>query len=398
MQEPSEQRSVFTVSQITRRIKLLVESGFASLSLQGEISNFKLHSSGHLYFSLKDESAQISAVMWRSRSLNLSFEPTDGMQVVVTGRIVVYEPRGVYQIEVSSMRPLGVGELQMAFEKLKQKLAAEGLFDQSLKKPLPGFPEHIGIITSPTGAALHDMLKVFRRRFPSVELILRPVRVQGPGSAREIVDALDDFNTYRDIDIIILARGGGSLEDLWTFNEEPVARAIHRSRIPVVSAVGHEIDITVADFVADLRAPTPSAAAEMVVPDRSAILDIIGNYWYTVRDKTLKMLQYRKDRIRHLLESYAFNKPIDLVRQYSQRVDEIERSLFMTMSHKTALLSERTQSLSHRLRSLDPEMVVHRGYAIVYKNGEVVSSSRALQRADEVGIKFSDGQVEATVH
>ncbi|MEK7671074.1 MAG: exodeoxyribonuclease VII large subunit, partial [Bacteroidota bacterium] len=240
------ERKVLTVTELTKRIKQTLETGFSSVTIEGEISNFKFHSSGHMYFALKDSGATISAVIWRSRVPFLSFTPEDGMKVVATGRITVYEVRGNYQIDITSMRPLGVGELQVAFEKLKRKLAAESLFDEEHKKPLPEFPERIGIVTSETGAALQDMLHILRRRFPAVEVILYPVRVQGAGAGNEIAQAIADFNRFGEVDVLIVGRGGGSLEDLWAFNEEVVARAIYKSKIPIISAVGHEIDFTIA--------------------------------------------------------------------------------------------------------------------------------------------------------
>ena len=391
------ENQALSVSEITRRIKQNLESGFSSVSIQGQLSNFKRHTSGHLYFTLKDEGAQISAVLWRSRAHTLSFEPDDGMKVMVTGRITVYEVRGNYQIEVGSMRPLGVGELQMAFEYLKRKLAAEGLFDIEHKRPLPEYPERIGIITSPTGAALHDMLNVLRRRFPGVEVVLRPARVQGAGSAEEVVRALDEFNEYGDVDVLILARGGGSLEDLWTFNEETVARAIYRSTVPVVSAVGHEIDFTIADFVADLRAPTPSAAAELVVRDRFALLDIVRGNSYTLNDTMLEMLRYRKENILHLLKSHSFNKPVDQLRQFSQRVDELERSMGGHIGHAMAIVKANAESLRHRIIALDPTLVLKRGYALVQKEGRIVGSSKLLESKDEIEIRFHDGIVPSKV-
>jgi exodeoxyribonuclease VII large subunit len=389
--------AVLTVSQLTKRIKQVLETGFASVSVQGEISNFKYHTSGHMYFAIKDSGATIAAVIWRSRVPFLSFTPEDGMKVVATGRITVYEVRGVYQLDVTSMRPVGAGELQIAFEKLKRKLAAEGLFDAEHKKPLPKYPERIGVVTSETGAALQDLLHVLRRRFPAVEVILMPVRVQGAGAGIEIAEAIKDFNRYGAVDVLIVCRGGGSIEDLWAFNEEVVARAIYHSRIPVISAVGHEIDFTIADFVADLRAPTPSAAAELVVPDRKAVLDTLRNYWYTMHENVQDVVNSRKERIRNLLQSYSFNRPLDLLRQYSQRVDELERSMTSAMTHRFSILKARSESLRHQLVALDPTLVLRRGYAIVRKEGRVVSSRHALKSADEISITFHDGSVSSRV-
>jgi exodeoxyribonuclease VII large subunit len=387
----------YTVTEITRSIKQLLEGGFASVIVEGEISNFKRHSSGHVYFTLKDEGAQLPAVLWRSRVSALRFAPEDGMKVVCSGRITVYEPRGNYQIDVQAMRPLGVGELQAAFERLKEKLAAEGLFDQARKKPLPLFPLRIGIITSPTGAVIQDMRNVIGRRFPGVQIILRPVNVQGTGAAEEIAGALDDFNRYGQVDVLIVARGGGSLEDLWAFNDEAVARAIARSTLPVVSAVGHETDFTIADFVADLRAPTPSAAAELVVPDRREVLENVRNSWYRVRDAVFELVQTQRDRIHNLLNSYAFNRPIDLLRQHSQRIDELERALVRIASHAYALTTARHGGLAGRLRALDPGLALRRGYAIVRKGGSIVSSRTLLLKNDAAEIEFRDGSVRTTI-
>ncbi|MFQ5772424.1 MAG: exodeoxyribonuclease VII large subunit, partial [bacterium] len=261
----------YSVSELTRQIKFLLESSFPEIWVQGEISNFTHHSSGHMYFSLKDENAQISCVMWRSRNQHLFFTPQDGMKVILDARITVYEKRGAYQLDVLQMQPAGVGELQLAFEQLKNRLREEGLFSEEFKKPIPLYPERIGIVTSPTGAAVQDLISVLQRRFPGIEIIINAARVQGEGAATEIARAIDDFNDYGKVDVLIVGRGGGSLEDLWAFNEEVVARAVFRSKIPIISAVGHEVDFTICDFVADLRAPTPSAAAELAVRHRDEL-------------------------------------------------------------------------------------------------------------------------------
>ncbi len=391
------ERRVLTVSEITRRIKHTLETGFSSVSVEGEISNFKLHSSGHMYFALKDSSATLSAVIWRSKVQALSFQPADGMRVIANGRVSVYEMRGNYQLDITSMRLAGAGELQLAFERLKTKLAAEGLFDEERKKPIPEYPERIGIITSPTGAALHDMLNILRRRFPAVEVIVHPVRVQGIGAAGEIAEAIRDFNRFGKVDVMIVGRGGGSLEDLWAFNEEPVARAIAYSKIPIISAVGHEIDFTIADFVADLRAPTPSAAAELAVRDRFALLEILRDNWYHMHENVAGIIAYRRERIRNLLNSYSFNRPRDLLRQYSQRVDELERTMTAALSHNISMMHAASQSLRSQLNALDPHAVLRRGYAIVRKNNHVISSHKKLRANDKIEIQFHDGMTSSQV-
>jgi exodeoxyribonuclease VII large subunit len=393
---PTE-KQVISVTDITRQIKMSLEQRFPRVWIQGEISNFKQHTSGHLYFTLKDEGAQISATMWRSRVSGLLFTPEDGMKVVARGGITVYPPRGSYQLDVEQLTPVGIGELQLAFERLKQKLAAEGLFDEGRKRALPAFPERIGIITSETGAALQDMRNVLARRFPFVKVLLMPVRVQGAGASDEIAQALREMNQYGKVDVIIVGRGGGSLEDLWAFNEEVVARAIAASEIPVVSAVGHEIDFTIADFVADLRAPTPSAAAELVVPDRLELLEVIRNNEYTMRQALSQMITTHRERIRSLVSSYALNRPRDLVREFIQRVDELQRSIGMNFAHRYERMAQDVESLAKRLSAVSPGSILKRGYAIVRKGEAVVTHAKELKPRDETVIEFQDGKVETQV-
>lgn len=393
-----QQQEPLTVSQLTGHIKATLESSFDRVLVTGEISNFKRHAaSGHAYFSLKDDAATLSAVMWRSRIGGLFFSPQDGMQVIAKGRITVYPPRGNYQIDVTSLQPAGMGELQIAFEKLKQKLYEEGLFDEEYKKPLPRFPSKIGIVTSQTGAALRDIMTVLKRRFPSIELILYPVRVQGSGAAEEIAQAIRDMNRYGKIDVLIVGRGGGSLEDLWAFNEEIVARAIFDSDIPVVSAVGHEVDYSIADMVADVRAPTPSAAAEIVVPDRREMLEIINDFAYTLHRRVFDIVSEKRETIRQLLKTYSFNRPYDLLRSFSQRVDEIDRQLKSTMTHRQDITRSRATSLHQRLEALNPEQVLKRGYAIVYDGDKILQTKNETVERGKGDIRFKDGRVGFTV-
>lgn len=254
-----QDKHIYTVSELTREARMLLESAFPAVWVEGEISNFSIHSSGHMYFSLKDENAVLNCAMFRSENQQLKFGPKDGMQVLCFGRISIYDKQGRYQLYVQTMEPKGLGALQLAFQQLKERLQKEGLFDAAHKKPIPFLPQRIGIVTSPTGAAIRDILNISTRRFQNIHIIINPVRVQGEGAAIEIANAIKEFNEYAKLDVIIVARGGGSLEDLWSFNEEIVARAIYDSKIPVISAIGHEVDFTIADFVADFRAPTPSA-------------------------------------------------------------------------------------------------------------------------------------------
>jgi exodeoxyribonuclease VII large subunit len=393
----ANEKNVLTISELTRQIKFSLETSFPRVWVEGEISNFKQHTSGHLYFTLKDDGAQLSAVMWRSRVAYLTFTPEDGMKVIARGSITVYPPRGNYQIDVEQIQSVGLGELQIAFERLKQKLAAEGLFKTEHKKPIPEFPECIGIITSETGAALQDIRSVLSRRQPSVGVILAPVRVQGAGAAEEIAEAIRQMNQLKQIDVLIVGRGGGSLEDLWAFNEEVVARVIFASKIPVISAVGHEIDFSIADFVADMRAPTPSAAAELVVRDRTELLEDIGNMCYTMRGIIDNTLINLRERVGSMMTSYSFNRPRDLVREFSQRIDELDRSLGISFFHKAQLTQQRYDSLRQHLQALNPHGVLKRGFTIVRKEGKIVTQARSLHRGDEADIQFHDGTIGVKV-
>ena len=396
--EPSDRR-VYHVSEITRAIKSQLEDLFPAVWVEGEISNFKAHDSGHFYFSLKDAEAQLSCVMWRGRNQNLPFRPADGMKVLAFGDLTVYERQGRYQLDVIRMQPACLGELQQAFEELKRRLDAEGLFDPAHKKSIPPMPMRIGVVTSPTGAALRDITSIVRRRFPVAQLILAPVRVQGEGAADEIAGALDSFNRWGQVDVIILGRGGGSLEDLWAFNEEVVARAVFDSKIPVISAVGHEIDFTICDFVADLRAPTPSAAAELVVPDRE---DLLAG----IRQMENRLLRGYKNRLNGIAErldalrrSHGLRRPQDRIREYRFRLDDLSRTLFSCADH--SLKSKRLvlERFGGILRSLSPDSVLRRGYSITTRmpGGEIITRAALLSGGDAIGIRFADGTVYGRV-
>jgi exodeoxyribonuclease VII large subunit len=311
--------------------------------------------------------------------------------------VTIYEPRGAYQIDVAQLQPTGVGELQAAFERLKQRLLAEGLFDPAHKKRIPPFPHAIGLVTSPTGAAIRDLVTVIRRRFPPVDLILYPVRVQGSGAAEEIAGAIRDFNEYGRIEVMIVGRGGGSLEDLWAFNEEVVARAIYDSRIPVISAVGHEVDFTIADFVADLRAPTPSAAGEMVVHDYREIVENVRNFLYNIEQSLMAMIRTQIDEVHSVVRSYAFNRPLDLLHRFAQALDEADRGLARAIGRRTESERERIRSLGERLRALDPQAVLGRGYAIVTRESTAIGSAAELRSKDDISVRFHDGSVPAVV-
>ncbi|HDP99676.1 MAG TPA: exodeoxyribonuclease VII large subunit [bacterium] len=392
-------QAVYTVSQLNQEIKTLLETSIPIIWLEGEISNFKVHSSGHVYFSLKDKDSQIPAVMWRSRFSELFFKPQDGMKVLALGRISVFHKRGYYQFDTIKLKPAGVGELQFAFEQLKQKLYAEGLFDESHKKPIPKFPRSIGIVTSATGAAIRDLYQVLNRRFPGIEIVLNPVNVQGKGAAEEIALAIDDFNRFGKVDTIIVGRGGGSLEDLWAFNEEEVARAIFRSQIPVISAVGHEIDFTISDFVADLRAPTPSAAAELAVADRTELLNQLQYLRKRLAEQCTAKIQFERDQLQRLVKSYSFMRIPDRLREQQQRLDEMVNALDRSVSYKHVISSNRLAALHQRLSALAPESVLKRGYSICTRQADqkIVNDADMLTQSDEIKVRFYRGAISAVV-
>jgi len=350
---------IWTISQLTRRVKGLLEDDIGAVWIAGEISNWKVAASGHSYFTLKDAGSQIDAVMFKGSLNKLKFPPQNGLEVIAHGRVTVYEARGNYQIVLDDMQPKGMGALQMAFERLKKKLEAEGLFDQAHKKTLPLLPRRIGIVTSPTGAAIRDMINVLGRRFANVHVILYPAKVQGEGSAEEIVRGIRALDAYG-VDVMIVGRGGGSLEDLWAFNEEPVVRAVFAARTPIISAVGHEIDFTLCDFVADLRAPTPSAAAELVIQEQEALAQRIQ----LLRRRLAKALTQRVERARHRLHlaqgSYYFKRPDELVRQRRMQFDDLYMRLGDHLQGQVDDTRLRIARASRALQLLSPVVQLHR--------------------------------------
>ncbi len=386
------EKRIYTVSTLTREIKEVLEKSFPRLWVEGEISNYKRHTSGHLYFTLKDENAQIRCAMWRFKADELRFRLEDGLKVLLEADIQLYEKSGTYQLVVQQLQPAGIGELQLAFEQLKKRLQAEGLFDPENKKEIPLYPERIGVVTSPTGAAIRDIVSVIRRRYPPAEIILYPVKVQGDGAAVEIAEAIKNFNDYGVVDVLIVGRGGGSLEDLWAFNEEAVARAIFSSHIPVISAVGHEVDFSIADFVADRRAPTPSAAAEMAVPDRSELLGVLAYYRERYQNYFIQKLNTYRDKITAFKKSYAFRRPEDILYQKIQRLDELWRVVQSAMDYAMERKKQRLLNLKLQLRTLNPQEVLRRGYSICYKDGEILKNVKDLKTLDIVQVKLHKGQ------
>lgn len=358
---PVPQPKIWTVSELTRQIRSLLEGSFLEVLVDGEISNLRTPSSGHLYFTLKDEQSQLRAVLFRGQARGLKFQIADGIRVTARGRITVYEPRGEYQLVAETLEPQGRGALQLAFEQLKERLFKEGLFEDSRKKPIPLYPRTVGVVTSPSGAAIRDILRILERRFAGLHVLIYPVRVQGEGAAPEIARAIAEMNALGEADVLIVGRGGGSLEDLWAFNEEMTARAIHASRIPVISAVGHEIDFTIADLAADLRAPTPSAAAELVVGRRDKLLEGLRFQEERMRRALLAHLRLGRERWRAAGRSRIFQEPeLRLLAQRSQRLDDLRQRLEKRWRVVVALRRERWRRLQEALLLLNPRRTLQR--------------------------------------
>ena len=433
----------YSITALNRAIKNMFDSKpeLQRVYIKGEISNFKHHSRGHLYFTLKDENSRIAAVMFSSAASKINFEPEDGMKVLVSGRVTVYEATGGYQIYVDEMAIDGIGNLYLEFEKLKKKLAQEGLFDLEHKRAIPKYPQRIGIITAPTGAAIRDILSTIKRRYPICETILFPALVQGVGAKESIVEQLERAQEF-DLDVIICGRGGGSIEDLWAFNEEIVARAIYNSKIPVISAVGHEVDFTIADFVADLRAPTPTGAAEMAVPNLYDLETLIGQYRIRLNENIKNIIPYNFKRIDAIKNSYVLKNPLSLYEVKEQKLDNLFDRVnnYMVAYLKTCLtrldnvknayvlknplsayeakgerlsnlkellnkeikniinnISNRYNLSLEKLNLLNPLNILNKGYSLVTINGKVVKNSKDLKENDCVNIKMYEGNVKAIV-
>ncbi|MCZ7603687.1 MAG: exodeoxyribonuclease VII large subunit [Melioribacteraceae bacterium] len=383
-----------SVSELTALIRETLELNFESISVEGEISNFKKHASGHWYFSLKDSGAQISCTMWKGFNNLVFFTPEDGMKIIVNGKISVYPPRGSYQIDVRSMKPSGVGELQAAFERLKNKLAEEGLFDSEFKKPIPVFPSKIGVITGADSAAYRDILNIAQRRYPLAELIIAPTKVQGDGAAELIVKAIESFNKLDDIDTLIIARGGGSLEDLWAFNEEIVARSIFGSKIPIVTGIGHEIDFTIADFVSDLRAPTPSAAIELSTPNKDDLLFLLEEYRDDFEEIILQKISDGSKEVKNILTSYAFRNMENRINNGFQKVDNLytsfSRSIQLLINNKM----QRISLFEKSVENYDIEKTLKKGFTLIKQNGKFVNRAQKFSNTETFQIKFFDDQIE----
>ncbi len=396
----SSSERALTVSQFTGMVKDLLEGAFPAVWVVGEISNFSRPSSGHCYFTLKDDGAQLRAVIWRNAAQRLRFDLHDGLEVICHGAVDLYAPRGSYQLVIDQLQPKGIGALELALRKLREKLSAEGLFDPQRKRPLPRFPRRIGLVTSPTGAAVRDFLQVLKRRWLGADVLLAPVRVQGDGAAQEVAAAIRQLNALQsDIDVIVVARGGGSLEDLWAFNEEVVVRAIHGSRIPVVSAIGHEIDVTLADLVADVRALTPSEAAERVVPSADELRQTLGQH----AQRLLTQLRSRATSARLRLESLAarrvFRRPFAILQQSEQRLDEFDARAARAIRQKLADGRQQIASTAARLESLSPLGVLGRGYSLTFReaDGKLIRDAGELQPGDRIRTRFDNGEAISRV-
>jgi exodeoxyribonuclease VII large subunit len=433
-----DETAVLTVEGLNRQIKQLMEGELGLVWVQGEVSNFKAHTSGHFYFSLKDSKSQISAVMFRGYNSRLKFKPTDGLEVLVRGRISVYEPRGSYQILCEMMEPVGAGALQKAYEQLKEKLRTEGLFEQAKKRPLPALPRHIAIVTSPTGAAIRDMINVLSRRNRSVNITVVPTIVQGEAAAEKIIEAMRKAFLIPDVDVIIVGRGGGSIEDMWCFNNEELARTIASSPVPVISAVGHEIDFTIADFVADLRAPTPSAAAELVVKNTSDLIHRLQSLEKLLLMSISKILKSDSQRLKHLtsmlvdpkrmlqdlilrndelwtrmnqaIRSYVERRrleiklakeslvsPNEILADKRSELEMFELKLSTAIDKKLENKKFRLKNAMSMIDSLSPLRVVERGYSVVMSAGQLVKSSKQVKSGDTLDIQLAEGGLSATV-
>ena len=394
-----KEKHVYSVTELTKYIRVIVEDSFPGIWVEGEISNFVLHSSGHMYFSIRDANASLKCAMFRRSNASLKFRPKDGMKVICFGSISVYEARGDYQLIVEEIEPKGVGALQLQFQQLKERLAKEGLFDDRHKVPIPYLPTRIGVVTSPTGAAIRDILNIARRRFANVEIIINPVRVQGAGAKDEIASAIRQFNRLNNIDVMIVGRGGGSLEDLWPFNEEVVVRAIYDSNIPVISAIGHEIDYTISDFVADFRAPTPSAGAELVIPKKEDLVNSIKTLATRLRNALAGEIELLAEKLSTLTTSYILRQPLNLVTQYEQKIDEMRKDLGLGIDHIVKMRRENFNLLAGKLEVLSPLSILSRGYSITTRlpGDMIVKDAKELKPGDSVRTKLGKGVFRSRV-
>lgn len=390
---------ILTISELTRRIRGSLEQEFFNLWVAGEVSNLRRPTSGHVYLTLKDTDAQLQAVMFKTVANSIKFDVRDGMEILAFGSVTVYEARGQYQLIIERIEPKGIGALQLAFLQLKERLEKEGLFDSAHKKPLPLLPKKIAIVTSLTGAAIRDILNVINRRFARVEILIYPVKVQGEGAAQEIAQAIRDLNAISDIDVMIVGRGGGSLEDLWAFNEEVVARSIYASKIPVISAVGHEIDVTISDLVADKRALTPTEAGELVVPRYDQVKDSLEKIKTRLIQALYNKILLTRTRLLRIKNSFSFKRPFDKIFRLQQDLDEVAQRLATAGKHTMELERERLIGLANRLDSVSPLKVLNRGYSITTNGGndKPIKSIEGLTMGQRLKTRFFNGGIVSSV-
>ncbi len=395
-----ENIQIYKVTELIKEISETLSSKFPDVWLEGEMSNLKESPSGHIYCSLKDENSQIKSVIFKDVGKQLKFSLENGIKVIVHGRINVYKASGEMQLIVDYVEPAGLGALQLAFEQLKEKLSKEGLFDESRKRPIPRIPKKIGVITSPTGAAIRDILKIISRRFSNVHIVIYPVRVQGEGAAEEIAQALDDINEFSGFDVLIVGRGGGSIEDLWSFNEEIVARAIYNSKIPVISAVGHEIDFTIADFVADLRAPTPSAAAELVVQNKDDLVKIVETSKLRLQNAFASIFENVRKTLEFFSSRTIFTQFLDRIYDFQQEVDDIFSQLYKNVKVNLERKNKSLSSVVSQINVLSPLHILERGYSICLKLPEksLITETSPVKIGDELQIKLYKGSLFCNIH
>jgi exodeoxyribonuclease VII large subunit len=384
------------VAELQAAVRDFLEGEFGRIWVEGELSGVKRAASGHIYFALKDEKARLDVVLWRSSAQRVRFDLEDGLVVRARGRLTVYAPQGRYQMEADAVEPVGAGPLQVAFEQLRRKLEAEGLFDPARKRALPGFPRRVALVTSPSGAAVRDLIHVARRRWPPLELVVVPVRVQGEGAAAEIAEAIRVADA-RGFDVLVVGRGGGSLEDLWAFNEEAVARAIFAARTPVVSAVGHEVDVTISDLVADVRAATPSAAAELVTPDRAQVEGGLRGAGRRLARAARRVVDESRRRLEAAATARAFRRPLERVREASRLVDEVGARLARGAEERLRGRREAMERIAARLDALSPLKVLARGFSVTLREGRVLTRAADARPGDELRTVLADGEVRSRV-
>lgn len=396
---PKKTPRIYTVSELTQDIKLILESSFDYVWVEGEVSDISKIATGTVFFTFKDERAQLKCVLFFNTALNLKFQIKNGMKLILFGHLGVYEPKGAYQLYVDKIEPKGIGSLQLALEQLKEKLQKDGLFDPAHKKPLPYLPYCIGIITSPSGAAIKDILNVLDRRFRDIEIIIYPVRVQGEGAKEDIVQAIKDFNRFGSVEVIILTRGGGSIEDLWAFNEEIVARAIYNSKIPIISAVGHERDVTIADLVADLRAPTPSVAAELVLPKREDLKLSIDDYLGRLNFNIKHILEITTSQLKSLYKKLELLNPLLKIPHYKQRIDDVYKQMEISMKNFVKLKTAQFQKMIEKLETLSPLSILSRGYSITFKlpGEEIIKDAKSLEKGNLIKTRVHKGEIISAV-